>query len=320
MDPGARIEIPTPFEVGPVNCYVLDERGLTLVDPGPATDGAYQALTDGLDRLGYAVADVDRILITHPHMDHFGLANRVATEATAEVWAHAFATARLEDPLAHFDREQAFFTPFLRSMGVPDDIVDTVVGLPEPYMDFQEPVHVDRELTDGDGLDAGHDLRVVYTPGHDPGSACFVSDGGDFALTGDHVLADVSPNPLLTLDPESPDERTRSLPQYIASLDRIRSRGVTTGYAGHHGTIEDLPARVEEIKQHHEDRKERIAGMIDEAGGITAYEIMQELFPNLPATETFPGMSEVIGHLDLLEDDDWVEITVSDGVTRYSIR
>lgn len=315
-----RIQIPTPFEVGRTNCYVFPDDGLTLLDPGPATEEAYEELAAGLRQLGAAPTDVDRILVTHPHMDHFGLARRIAAEAGAEVAAHADIVDRLADPERHFEREAAVFRPFLASMGLPDRLVDTVVGLPEPYMEFQEPVDVDRELEDGDRVDAGLDLRVVFTPGHAPGSVCFVAEREDTAYTGDHVLADVSPNPLLTVEPDGSGERTRSLPTYLDSLERLRAVDAEVGYGGHGEPIPDLPGRIEEIVDHHHSRKERIAGILEERGPTTAYRVMQELFPDLPATEMFAGMSEVIGHLDLLEDEGRVDIDRRDGVQRYELR
>lgn len=320
MDSVEQVAIPTPFSIGRVNCYVFSGDGLALLDPGPRTEEAYDELASHLEGAGYAVADVDRILITHPHMDHYGLAEEIREESGADVVIHRDAVTQLDDPDGYFEREQAFFEPFLVSMGVPESIVDTIIGLPEPYMDFREPVTVTRELEDGDRVDVGVDLEAVHTPGHAPGSVCFVAAGADAAFTGDHVMMEVSPNPLLTLEPGTDDGRTRSLPQYLESLRRLEDVDATVGHAGHRGTVPDLQDRANEIVEHHHDRKERIAGMIDDAGGTTAYAIMKEMFPDLPATEMFPGMSEVVGHLDLLEDEDRVDIRTVDGVRRYSLR
>jgi glyoxylase-like metal-dependent hydrolase (beta-lactamase superfamily II) len=320
MDIADRLEIPTPFEVGRVNCYVFPQDELTLIDPGPATEEAYEELAAGLAARGYCVEDVDRVLITHPHMDHFGQANRIATESGASVVAHADAGDRFADPIRYFDREQEFFRPFLLSMGLPERLVDTVVGLPEPYTDFQEPIEVDRELEENDTVEAGETLKAVETPGHAPASLCFVATGEDAVFTGDHVLAEISPNPLLTLAPGAEDERTRSLPDYVASLRKLQSVDAAVGYGGHRGPIEDLYGRVREIEDHHQHRKEQIAEMLVEMGPTTAYRVMQEMFPDLPATEMFPGMSEVIGHLDLLEDEKRVITIERNGIRHYDVR
>ncbi|WP_255198530.1 MBL fold metallo-hydrolase [Halorarius litoreus] len=320
MDDVHRLEIPTPFDVGRVNCYVFTGDGLTLLDPGPATGAAYDELTAGLDGLGFDVADVDRVLVTHPHMDHFGLANRVVEASGARAVAHRDATRALADPSGHFADEQVFFRPFLRAMGVPERVGETAVTLPEAYTDYQEPLAVDRELADGDTVDVGVDLTAVHTPGHAPGSVCFVAASEPVAFTGDHVLEHISPNPLLTLVPGTDDERTRSLPLYVDSLERLREVDATVGHSGHGDPVDDLEDRIGEILAHHHDRKDDIAAMIDERGSATAYDLMQEMFPDLPATEVFPGMSEIIGHLDLLEDEGRVDITETDGVRRYSLR
>lgn len=314
-----RLEIPTPFRVGPINCYLIPEPTVTLIDPGPATDDAFAALESQLEQEGLALADVEQVLITHPHMDHFGLASRVAAASKARVLAHADAVGRLEAPFEFFDHEQAFFTPFLQSMGVPEDIAVATTTLPEPYLQFQEPVSVDRILNEGATVDTGRDLAVVHTPGHAPGSVCFLDHEGSAAFTGDHVLADISPNPLLTLTPGTTDERTRSLPAYVDSLRKLRPLDIATGYGGHGARIADLDGRIHEILDHHRERKETVLELLTEIGPATAYQLMDELFPDLPTTETFAGISETIGHLDLLEDDGRIEPIEVGGPVQYRV-
>jgi glyoxylase-like metal-dependent hydrolase (beta-lactamase superfamily II) len=197
-------------------------------------------------------------------------------------------------------------------------IVDTVARLPEAYTEFQEPVTIDQELRPGDSIDVGRELEVISTPGHAPGSICYVADTADTAFTGDHVLLDISPNPLLTLQPDSEDERTRSLPQYLNSLDTLRATDIGAALTGHGELVADLPRRIDEIQNHHAARKDRIAEMVAEMRNPTAYRIMCEMFSNLPATEAFPGMSEVIGHLDLLEDEGRISITEAEEVLQYT--
>lgn len=317
MNESRRIAIPTPFQVGRVNCYVFDDDGLTLVDPGPASDDAREALVAGLAERDATLADVERILITHPHMDHYGATRQVVEASGASVQAHPDATRILQDPDGFLDLEQAYFGPYLRSMGVPERLVDTVVSLPEPYADFREPVAVDAELRDGDGVALDGQFEAIHTPGHAPGSLCFVAADGSVAYTGDHVMAHISPNPMLTLEPGTDDERTRSLPTYVESLERLRACNVEVGYAGHGETVTDVTGRIDEILAHHRGRKDRIASFLDAEAPASAYAVMQELFPDLPVTETFAGMSEVVGHLDLLEDEGAVELDEAAGVIRY---
>lgn len=320
MDDVFRIEISTPFDVGRVNCYGLTGDALTLVDPGPATATAYDDLVAGLAEHGYHVADVDRLLVTHPHMDHFGQATRVVEESGARAVAHADAAPRLADPRGLFEREQAFFEPFLQTLGMPRQEAKTAVTLPESYTGYQEPLAVDRELVDGDRIGGDHDLVAVHTPGHAPGSVCFVRESAGVAFTGDHVLANISPNPILTLAPGTDDERTRSLPTYLTALERIQEVDASVGEAGHGDRVDDLAGRAGEIIAHHDRRKERIADMVGDRQPVTPYAVMNELFADLPVTEVFAGMSEVLGHLDLLEDEGRVGQIERGGQRTYTLR
>lgn len=319
MEGMERISIPTPFSVGRVNCYLFTKNGLTVLDPGPATEEAYEELERSLARFGYSSSDIDRVLITHPHMDHFGLAHRLVEESNAHVYAHEDAVEQLSDPIGYFEKEQEYFRPFLLSMGMPVDTVDTVLELPEPYTDYQDPVTVSRELTEGDTIDVGVELECLSTPGHAPGSLCYLAETDGIMFTGDHVLPGITPNPLLTLAPGSVDERTRSLPTYLESLRKVLDTEIPFGYGGHGDPISTLQNRARETITHHQERKERIADLVADHEPTTAYQIMKEMFPDLPATEMFPGMSEVIGHLDLLEDENRVVISESDGVKRYEL-
>src|SRR5215212_3442746 len=83
-----RISVPTPFYVGPVNVYLIEEDPLTLIDAGPRDADSLEALRGGLARLGYQFADIKRIIISHAHADHYGLAQVVAEESGATVMIH----------------------------------------------------------------------------------------------------------------------------------------------------------------------------------------------------------------------------------------
>ena len=312
MAPVERLAIPTPFNTGHVNCYLVTAARLTLIDPGPATDTAYETLCEELSERGFSLEDIDRILVTHPHMDHFGIVSRLRSISSADVYAHPDAVSILADPDGHFEREQAFFEPFLVRMGVPEATAGTVMSLPMSFTEYQAPVSVDVPVQDGDHVDVGFDFEVVHTPGHCPGSVCFVERTTDTAYSGDHLMTELSPNPLLTVVPGTTDTRTRSLPTYLESLDRLRETGVGIAFGGHRDPVTDVPARIEEIVDHHETRKRRIASFLAANGRSTAYDLLEELFPDLPASEVFPGMSEIIGHLDLLEDEGAVVRTGED--------
>lgn len=170
------VTIPTPFDVGRVNCYLFMGNGITVLDPGPATDEAYEELATQFDRLGYAIVDIERVLITHPHMDHFGIVNRLTEESGAQVLAHMDARERLSDPLGYFTLEQEFFAPFLLPMGLPEQFVDLKCA------SRQVVPHDGRAVTDLQMSEIGlrcvlqnpHGSRACHQA-HDPMSAQIVS-------------------------------------------------------------------------------------------------------------------------------------------------
>ena len=71
------ISVPTPFYIGPVNVYLIAEDPLTIIDTGPKTKEAIDALRAGLRSAGFLVSDLRRIVLTHAHEDHCGLARAV---------------------------------------------------------------------------------------------------------------------------------------------------------------------------------------------------------------------------------------------------
>lgn len=300
-----RTPIPTPFGVGPVNAY-LAER--TVVDPGPRGEESWEALLEALASADLAPADVERVVITHPHPDHFGQADRLR-DAGAAVLASATAAGIMADFAGHFEFEREFFGDYFVRCGLPWETAQAVTDLPESFLKFAPSVETDRELADGDVLTVGGtDLHVAETMGHAASELLFSyeAEGERRALVGDHVLPEITPNPQLQAPPEHADERPRPLPAYNRSLDRLAEEPNDRLLPGHGEIVEDPRGRIRAIRAAHEERTENVAAIV--AGGpTTAFDVMEGLFPDLPATEVFQGMSEAIGHLDVLEERGRVE-------------
>jgi glyoxylase-like metal-dependent hydrolase (beta-lactamase superfamily II) len=295
-----RVSVPTPFQVGAVNAYLA---GRTVVDPGPDSEEAWSVLLEALEDEGLAPDDLARVVVTHPHPDHFGLARRLQ-DAGATVAASPDAARVMADFPAQLEREQTFFTDFFERCGMAQSTADTVTDLPEAFLSYAPSVQTERDLTDGDQFEvAGQPVDVSAVEGHAIGERILAYDGetGREAVVGDNVLGDITPNPLLQ-PPASPGaERPRVLPAFNDSLDRLAEQPFERFLPGHREAIDAPQQRIAEIREAHEERTENVLELVRDEGPITPVEVMEGLFGDLPATEGFAGMSEAVGHLDVLE-------------------
>ena len=136
-------------------------------------------------------------------------------------------------------------------------------------------------------------------------------------LSSDHLLKHITSNPLL--EPPEPGEtaRRRSLVDYLASLRRVAAMDVAKALPAHGEPISDHRALIAERFGFHRERQERILGLLDN-GGRTAYDIALILWPGLSPLSTFLALSEVIGHMDVLEDEGRIRLLRDDGLLRYA--
>jgi len=339
-----RFALPTPFQVGPVNSYVA---GRTVVDPGPDGEDALAALEAGLASRDLALEDVEQVLVTHAHPDHFGLAKHLR-EHGAAVLASPITAAIMRDFEGRLDFEQAYFTALFEAHGMAPETTQTVTQLPEAFVEFAPSVETDRELEGGDTVEVdGGEVAIRELVGHSEselivewGDGAGGTEGvgeserggdGDFsALVGDHVLPDTTPNPFLQPpkvdvgtvdgfeghDPADLDElRPHQLLAFNESLRELRAVGHDRLFPGHGEAIEAPAARIDEILDSHEERSADVLELLD--GPTTAVEVMRGLFEDLPVIDYFPGMSEALGHLDVLVDRGDAVRAVEDGTLVY---
>jgi len=315
------IELPTPFPVGPITAYLADAPGelLTLVDTGPRTPETRAALDAGLARLGYVVADLARIVVTHAHVDHFGLAADLVAASNAQVWSHPWNVPALGDCDADRERRVAFYTDLFRQAGVPAEIMQAVAWVTRGMERFARPVAVDTTLEEGDTLRlAGRDWQVLHTPGHAAGLICLYEPPSRTLLSSDHLLADISSNPVVEPPPPGRTERLRSLALYIASLQRVAEMDVEQALPSHGPIIHDVAGLVSRRLAFHQRRLARVVGAL-RYGANTTWDVTQALFPDRPPLDTFLAVSEVVGHLDLLEIEGKIAGEKANGVIRWRL-
>jgi glyoxylase-like metal-dependent hydrolase (beta-lactamase superfamily II) len=284
-----------------VNLWLLRGEPLTLLDTGPSNEQAFATVEEQLGALGLAVADVELILVTHHHLDHSGLAARIKEVSGAQIAAHR-GTARWGLEYHRRTAEERKFTlDLMAAHGVPAELIDAT----EPFYEYiareGTEFETDRVLLDGETIEAGgRTLRVVFRPGHSTTDTLYVDDLSQDAFVGDHLLAKITTGAELGPTELPGDERRRALLEYLSNLRATAAMDLRRCYTGHGPTIDDHRALIQERVGFHNDRLDRIAGLVG-GGATTAYEIAQWLWSEEVArTQTVLAIWEVVGHLDIL--------------------
>jgi glyoxylase-like metal-dependent hydrolase (beta-lactamase superfamily II) len=309
------ISVPTPFYIGPVNVYLIAEDPITIIDTGPKMPAAIEALRTGLKEAGFRVGDLRRIVLTHAHEDHCGLARALRDEAKeAEVFVHNWETGHRAGRLEHEDNLR-----LLQRAGVPDDEIGAMRQLYEAVRQYADSLDDDHcsELKDGAELEfEGGALRVVHTPGHTPGSCSFVREADRTVIAGDCVLKRITPNPVISPDPIDRSRRFRSLAEYLVSLARVRSFAPTLVFGGHGEPIRDFEELFNRYLRLIRERQSRILDLIPKNGG-TPWEISRSLFPDTDDVHRFLAVSEAVAHLDYAHSEGKLELEMTDGREIY---
>ncbi|HEV3054080.1 MAG TPA: MBL fold metallo-hydrolase [Solirubrobacteraceae bacterium] len=315
------LPIPTPFLVGRVNCYLIDDEPLTLVDTGPNSGKSLDELEQALAAHGRSVEELELIVLTHQHMDHVGLLEILSRRSGAEVAALAPLAPYLADWGASAAADDEFAQQTMRRHGTPAELATVLGAVGAAFRAFGSGGPVTRRLSEGDEL-AFRDrtLRVLHRPGHSPSDTLFWDERRRMVLGGDHLLAHISSNPLVTrpLDQAADDggARPHALITYLESMEKTRSLELDLVLPGHGEAITDHVSLIDERFRMHERRARKLLRLLEPAP-LSAYELALQMWGNIAVTQAFLTISEVLGHLDLLVRDGDVAELERDGVVRF---
>jgi glyoxylase-like metal-dependent hydrolase (beta-lactamase superfamily II) len=295
----AHAELPTPFPVGPVNCYLVVGDPVTLIDPGMLHDDTLDRIGALLAGAGLRVTDVERVVVTHAHPDHYGAAGWVVSQSGGRI-----VCGRAEIPKLEARQDRPGYQDLLAALGIPDDVRagfgDLYVGIRSLVHDI--PVGSVDAIDDGDRMIVGGGPLVAHvTPGHATGHVSLWDADSRTLFSGDHLLPRITPNPVLEPD-DSDLGRRRSLVEYLDSLDRFVELDPAVVLPGHGPAFTDVATLVATVRHHHAERADQILELVEHDPGSTVHELSTRLFPTLTGFGVMLGVSEVIGHLDLLVD------------------
>lgn len=305
------IDLPAYSDLITANVYAVGSGAVTLIDTAPKFPGSFEFLKERLEQDGRDLEDIERIIITHGHVDHFGLAARIREEAGRAIpcFVHPEDAWRVT---AETFREEMFNEAGERLMAMVDMPSEEVEKIRERFSLFTllcDPIFDVKTMEEGDVFEGDdYQLRVIHTPGHTPGTCCLYETRQKILYSGDHIIKHITPNPLFELRKEIlRDPEYQSLKAYIRSLEKIRGIEARYVFPGHGEFIEDLPGLISSYRGHHLERMERIwKALKKESRPI--YHLIQEVFDFVPEYDGFLAISEIMVHLELLIEEGRVEL------------
>ncbi len=315
---GIRVmRIPTPFQVGRVNTYLLEDEPLTLVDSGPNSGKALDELERQLDALGHRIEDLELVVITHQHIDHLGLVDIVAKRSGAEVAALDLLAPFVANFGDDAERDDAEAAALMRRHGISEEVVTALRQVTGSFRAWGSKAKVTRPLHDGGVLELrDRRLQVQHRPGHSPSDTVFWDEERKILLAADHLIKHISSNPLISRPLDGSGERTQALVTYLESLKHTRELPAEIVLAGHGEPITDHVALIDQRFALHQRRAEKLYALIAEQPR-TGHELAQALWGDVAVTQAFLTLSEVIGHVDLLVNAGHVREVEDGEVVRY---
>jgi glyoxylase-like metal-dependent hydrolase (beta-lactamase superfamily II) len=318
--------IPTPFLVGRVNCYLIDDDPLTLVDTGPNSGKALDELERALAGHGRRVEELGLIVVTHQHIDHIGLLEVLVRRSGADVAALDRLAGYLGDFRAAAELDDEFAVALMLRHGIPAEMTQALRSVSAAFRGWGSGAPVTRPLADGTTLTLrDRSFTVQHRPGHSPSDTVFWDERSGILLGGDHLIKHISSNPLIARPLDAADDaaaaagsaRPQALRTYIASLKATRDLPARIVLSGHGEPVTDHRALIDERFGLTQRRARKILGLLAD-GPLTAHELAQRMWGNVAVTQAFLTLSEVLGHLDLLLAEGQVHELDDAGVVRFA--
>ena len=315
LDKIYKIELPIPFPLKSMNVYFIDDSPRTLVDAGIKTEVSFETLKKGLETIGVGLNSIERILITHGHIDHYGQAKRLSSLSGAPIYIHSKEYGRIRS----FIHSLGFIKSILLRNGAPETLVNEAIHYMESAQIMADSLDEAFFLDDGDSiLFKSMTWKTIHCPGHSPGLICFHWPEKKILFTGDHLLKEITPNPILNVPEYRPPFRYPSLKDYLNSLEKIERLDLSLLLPAHGEEIHDVKALIQKIFTHHKERMDRILFSLSKKEK-TPFQIAMDLFPGVPPFEVFLGISEAVGHLEILREKGIVKVNEKEGKDYYSL-
>lgn len=309
----AKIALPTPFPVGDVNVYVVKGERLTLIDVGPKTAEAFELLKENLKELNISPIDIEQVILTHHHADHAGLLDFFPE--SLEVYGHPMNDRWLFLTESFLSLWNEFFKKTFTEFGVPENYLHFYGGM-KKEMDYSCNRKLTGYLNEGDTPTGLSDWRVVETPGHAQSHIGLYREKDGVYIGGDHLLAHISPNPIIEPPLPGETERPKSLLQYNDSLRKLINMPIQLVYSGHGMEIHNKNELIQIRLTEQRNRAYNVRNWLEKEP-LTVFEACRRLFTKSYEKQLLLTISETIAQFDYLLDLKNIRMDYEDGVMRF---
>jgi len=298
-----QVKVPLPYSLKWVNAYLLpeEETGWTLIDPGLRSDET-EAFWEEALKIGHlAGSRIKKIVVTHHHPDHYGLAGWFQERTGATVWMSPVALANANRLWGEGETFSDELTSAFKRHGLAEELEESMRGHMTGFRDKVSPAPIGvKLLSPGERFKMGDvEWEVHGGEGHAPGHLLFYDPRSKKLIGGDQVLPDISPN-IGWMPGGDPDP----LLSFLDSLRRLRKLDVGTTFPGHRNPFLGFQERIDGLLDHHERRVEKMEGLLGEKE-MSAFELCELLFGTRLKTNTHNlrfALAETIAHLVRMEN------------------
>jgi glyoxylase-like metal-dependent hydrolase (beta-lactamase superfamily II) len=314
-----RVEMPTPFHAQSVNAFLFTTPEVVLVDTGDSNPDGRAALHAALATQNLTLADIQKVVITHAHVDHFGQAAEILAASGAQLYVGAVGAPWLLQPQLMWQRRIDFYAgTFLPRVGLPQMQREMILAFMTHVRDAAHPIPPAQMtiLPIGATIDlGGRPWQLLHTPGHATHQTVLWQAQTGMFLGGD-MLLQKTPTPVVEAPPAGAD-RVPALPHFMHSLRRCAALPIGTVYPGHGAPFSDHGALITRQEARIARRSVEALQLVA-AGERTLPTLLQAMYGHLPPAAQFAGLWMLIGYLDLLEAEGRVAKSLENGIWHYS--
>ncbi|MGI0079224.1 MAG: MBL fold metallo-hydrolase [Nitrososphaerales archaeon] len=288
--------------------FAFDGKSNLLIDTGWPSEEAQESLESALSSLGFSLGEIETVIVSHLHPDHFGLAEEIRERApNSKLVMHKADAEWILNTREEYERFVRELHDWLKVHGTPKQELSAMYSVSIKMLNFFRPPKPTVIANGGEVIKVGQKWRfeIIHTPGHTIGNICLYERGGSKAFfSGDHILPTITPNVSL-----SPRYNTNPLGDYLSSLESLKTLDAGHVLPSHEYVFSNLKERIQEIQGHHLERLEEVISIVKKQvkAGTSAYNVSKLVhwdsgpWESLSAWEKRAALMETLAHLEYLK-------------------